>query len=116
MSFNNSVGGAGHFRRPALSVQNEELIRRTSMNATRGFILFQLAMVVLVALCGRAFSSTIGVGSCASGIVAPTIQQAVNASSAAHTVTVCPGTYREQVLLHHTITLVGRTSPNPHAH
>ncbi|HKB99162.1 MAG TPA: hypothetical protein VKD23_10275 [Terriglobales bacterium] len=80
------------------------------MNATRGFTLFQLAMVVLVALSGRAFSSTIGVGSCASGIVAPTIQQAVNASSAGDTVTVCPGTYREQVLINKSITLVGVTS------
>src|SRR5258706_7868766 len=99
MSFNNSAGGAGHFRRPALSVQNEELIRRTSMNATRGFTLFHLAMVVLVALSGRAFSSPIGIGSCASGIVAPTIQQPANATSAGHTLTGCPRTSRDQLLI-----------------
>src|SRR5258708_38490534 len=40
MSFNNSVGGAGHFRRPALSGPDEGLIWRASIDRTARFTLF----------------------------------------------------------------------------
>lgn len=84
------------------------------MHATLGFRLSRLALVVLVALSGRAFS-TIYVGSCSGGMVEPTIQLAVNASPAGGTVAVCPGTYKEQVLINKSITLVGIANANQDA-
>ena len=68
-----------------------------------------LALVVLITLCGQAFSSTVTVGLCAGpGTHYTTIQAAVTAVSAAGTVKVCPGTYAEQVVINSkNLTLIG---------
>jgi len=56
-------------------------------------------LVVLVALSGYAFSTTVAVGTCTSLINFATIQQAVNASPAGTVIKVCPGNYPEQVAI-----------------
>jgi hypothetical protein len=72
------------------------------MRTVRSFPFARLALLVLVALSGRAFAaSNTAVGLCsAAGIHYTTIQAAVNAVellTAPRTVRVCPGTYTEQV-------------------
>jgi len=66
-----------------------------------------LPLLVLAALSGQAFSSTVAVGSCTSLPNYATIQQAVNGSPAGSTIQICPGTYREQVVISEKLTLKG---------
>jgi len=49
------------------------------------------------------------VGTCKAGVQFPTIQLAVNAAPAGGTVSICPGTYPEQVLITKHLSLVGLT-------
>ena len=58
-----------------------------------------LALAVLVALSGQAFSATVAVGSCTSLVNYATVQEAVNASPAGSVIKVCPGNYPEQVAI-----------------
>ncbi len=59
------------------------------------------------------FASTVAVGSCQPTKVSfPTIQQAVNAASPGTTVSVCPGSYPEQVMVNKKLILKGFTSGN----
>jgi len=69
---------------------------------------FCLAFVVLIALSGQAFSSTVAVGNCTKLVQFATIQLAVNAVPSGSTVKVCPGTYAEQVTIaNKNLTLIG---------
>ncbi len=78
------------------------------MHPVRNFALSGLALVVLIALSGQAFSSsTVAVGTCTKFVNYPTIQQAVTAVGAGGTVKVCPGTYPEQVTITKNLTLIG---------
>jgi hypothetical protein len=62
------------------------------------------------------FATTVAVGSCQPTKVSfPTIQQAVNASSAGTTISVCPGSYPEQVTITKNLTLKGYTNGNQNA-
>jgi pectin methylesterase-like acyl-CoA thioesterase len=66
------------------------------------------AFVVLIALSGQAFSSTVAVGNCTKLVQFATIQLAVNAVPSGSTVKVCPGTYAEQVTIaNKNLTLIG---------
>jgi parallel beta-helix repeat protein len=64
---------------------------------------------VLVAFSGQAFSTTFAVGTCTSFENFATIQQAVNGVPAGSVIKICPGTYREQVLITGAINLQGIT-------
>ncbi len=78
------------------------------MRPFRNLTFSALALVVLIALSGQAFSSsTVAVGTCTKFVNYPTIQQAVTAVSAGGTVKVCPGTYPEQVTITKNLTLIG---------
>ncbi|MFZ3262807.1 MAG: right-handed parallel beta-helix repeat-containing protein [Terriglobales bacterium] len=78
------------------------------MRPLRNLTFSGLALVVLIALSGQAFSSsTVAVGTCTKLVNYPTIQQAVTAVSANGTVKVCPGTYPEQVTITKNLTLIG---------
>jgi hypothetical protein len=52
------------------------------------------------------------VGTCTSGTHFSTIQSALDASPAANTIEVCPGTYYEQVTINHLVTLEGIVEGN----
>src|SRR5882757_2437776 len=77
------------------------------MHTNRSLVLACLALVVLVALSGQAFSATVAVGNCTALLNYATIQQAVNAVPAGSTIKVCPGKYREQVVIDKQVTLAG---------
>ncbi len=77
------------------------------MRNTRIMTLACLPLLVLAALSGQAFSSTVAVGDCTSLVNFATIQQAVNAVPAGSTIQICPGTYREQVVINEKLTLKG---------
>src|ERR1039457_2358627 len=79
-----------------------------SMDPIRNLKLSCLALVVLVALSGQAFSSTVAVGNCTKFVQFATIQLAVNAVPSGSTVKVCPGIYPEQVTIaNKNLTLIG---------
>src|ERR1039458_4660813 len=69
--------------------------------------LFAAIVLLVAALAGQAFSSTVAVGTCTTFFNYPTIQQAVTAVPAGGTVKVCPGTYPEQVTITKNLTLIG---------
>lgn len=67
-----------------------------------------LALLVLSLVPNRGFAVTNAVvGTCKVGTVYTTIQAAVNAASSGSTVSVCPGTYAEQVTITTPLTLKG---------
>jgi hypothetical protein len=79
------------------------------MNLRRNFTLCWSALIVLVALSGNIFASTVGL--CAGpGTHYTTIQAAVTAAPVGATVDVCPGTYPEQVMISKNLTLAGIVS------
>src|ERR1039458_1724946 len=79
-----------------------------SMDPIRNLKFSCLALVVLIALSGHAFSSTVAVGNCTKFVQFATIQLAVNAVPSGSTVKVCPGTYAEQVTIaNKNLTLIG---------
>jgi len=81
------------------------------MHPTRTFTFSCLALVVLAALSGQAFSSSATVGLCAGpGIHYTAIQLAVNAVPPGSTIKVCPGIYAEQVTITKNLTLIGVVS------
>ena len=77
------------------------------MHITRSFTFSCLALVVLIALGGQAFSATVAVGTCTTLINFATIQLAVNSVPAGSTIEICPGTYPEQVVISKKLTLIG---------
>jgi hypothetical protein len=77
------------------------------MHPIRNLAFSCLALVVLIALSGQAFSSTVAVGGCTNLVHFATLQLAVNSVPAGSTIKVCPGTYREQVLITKNLTLIG---------
>jgi parallel beta-helix repeat protein len=77
------------------------------MHPTRSFTFSCLALVVLLGLGGQAFSSTVAVGTCTSLINFATIQLAVNSVPAGSTIKICPGIYREQVVINKKLNLQG---------
>jgi len=77
------------------------------MHINRSLILASLVSVVVVALSGQVFSATVAVGNCTALVNYATIQQAVNAVPAGSTIKVCPGNYREQVVIGQKVTLSG---------
>ena len=78
------------------------------MDSIRSLKFSCLAFVVLIALSGQAFSSTVAVGNCTKLVQFATIQLAVNAVPSGSTVKVCPGTYAEQVTIaNKNLTLIG---------
>ena len=78
------------------------------MDSIRSLKFSCLAFVVVVALSGQAFSSTVAVGNCTKLVQFATIQLAVNAVPSGSTVKVCPGTYAEQVTIaNKNLTLIG---------
>ena len=85
------------------------------MQPTRSFTFSCLALVVLIALSGYAFSATVAVGTCTTLVHFATIQLAVNSVAAGSTgsiIMVCPGTYHEQVaIIAKGLTLEGIASP-----
>jgi hypothetical protein len=84
----------------------------TAMQPTRSFTFSCLALVVLIALSGYAFSTTVAVGTCTTLVHFATIQLAVNSVPAGSIIKVCPGTYHEQVvIIDKNLTLEGIASP-----
>ena len=85
------------------------------MQPTRSFTFSCLALVVLIALSGYAFSATVAVGTCTTLVHFATIQLAVNSVAAGSTgsiIMVCPGKYPEQVaIIAKGLTLEGIASP-----
>ena len=78
------------------------------MDSIRSLKFSCLAFVVVVALSGQAFSSTVAVGNCTKLVQFATIQLAVNAVPSGSTVKVCSGTYPEQVTIaNKNLTLIG---------
>jgi pectin methylesterase-like acyl-CoA thioesterase len=70
------------------------------MRPARSFTFSCLALIALVALTGQAFSSTVVVGTCKSGLTQfTTIGAAITAVPAGSTIDVCPNTYAEQVII-----------------
>jgi Periplasmic copper-binding protein (NosD) len=83
------------------------------MHLTRSFTLSCLALIVIVALSGRAFSSTVAVGTCTTHIHFATIQLAVDSVPGGSTIQICPGIYQEQVTISNKdLTLKGISSGN----
>jgi Right handed beta helix region len=78
------------------------------MDPARKFAYCCLALIALAAFGGQAFATNTVAGLCAgSGTHYTTIQAAVNAASSGGKVSVCPGTYPEQVSITKSLTLVG---------
>ena len=78
------------------------------MESIRSLKFSCFAFVVLIALSGQAFSSTVAVGNCTKLVQFATIQLAVNAVPSGSTVKVCSGTYPEQVTIaNKNLTLIG---------
>src|SRR6266481_9324498 len=77
------------------------------MHTSRSLILASLPLVLLVALSGQAFCSTVAVGNCTALVSYATIQGAVNAVPAGSTIRICPGKYHEQVAINQKLTLTG---------
>jgi parallel beta-helix repeat protein len=81
------------------------------MHPTRNFTFSCLALVMLIGLSGQAFSSTVAVTTdpaCQPSLAHfATIQSAVNAVPAGSTIKVCPGVYREQVVINKKLNLQG---------
>jgi hypothetical protein len=77
------------------------------MHITRSLTLAGLALLMLVAFSGQAFSVTVAVGSCTSLVNYATIQQAVNAVPSGSTIRICPGKYHEQVEITEKLTILG---------
>ena len=77
------------------------------MNLARASAFSCLAFVLLAALSGQAFSSTVAVGSCTALTSYATIQAAVNAVAAGSIIEICPGNYHEQVTIQKGLTLEG---------
>ena len=82
------------------------------MHPTRSFTFSCLALVVLLGLGGQAFGNNLAVGLCpAPGTHYTTITAAVTAAAATgDTIRVCPDTYREQVTINKSLTLIGIAS------
>ena len=82
------------------------------MHPTRSFTFSCLALVMLIGLGGRAFGNNLAVGLCpAPGTHYTTITAAVTAAAATgDTIRVCPDTYREQVTINKSLTLIGIAS------
>lgn len=83
------------------------LVKTAQVGPTGTIKLVCLALVVLVALGGQAFSSVVAVGTCTSLNNFSTIQQAVDAVPAGSTIRICPGNYHEQVNINKKLTLLG---------
>jgi hypothetical protein len=80
------------------------------MHPTRSFTFSCLAFIML-ALIGQAFSSTVVVGTCKSGVPQfTTIGAAITAAPAGSIIDVCPNTYPEQVVITKNLTLKGIAS------
>src|ERR1700681_536686 len=82
------------------------------MYPNRRFTFSCLALVVLIALSGYSFASTVAVGTnpaCQPSLVHfATIQSAVTSVPAGSTIKVCPGNYPEQVsIINKSLTLIG---------
>ncbi len=77
------------------------------MHPARRLTFSCLALVLLAALSGQAFSSTVIVGTCMAGTQYATIQSAVSNVLAGSTIEVCPGNYPEQVTINKKLTLAG---------
>lgn len=70
-----------------------------------------LGASLFLAIAAPAFSTTVEVGSCVSGLVQfPTIQTAINQSPAGTTIEICPGQYPEQISINKRLTLRGIVS------
>src|ERR1700678_4239576 len=81
------------------------------MYPARSFTYCCLALIALTAFGGQAFAANTVAGLCsASGTHYTTIQAAVNAASSGGKVSVCPGTYSEQVSITKSLTLQGIVS------
>ncbi len=80
------------------------------MKIARSFKFSCLALVVLIALSGQAFSTTVAVGTCTRFVHFATIQLAVNSVPAGSTIDICPGNYPEQVTINKSLTLKGVAS------
>ncbi len=80
------------------------------MKIARSFKFSCLALVVLIALSGYAFSATVAVGTCTKFVHFATIQLAVNSVPAGSTIDICPGNYPEQVVIAKNLTLTGVAS------
>lgn len=79
----------------------------------RNFLNFSTAVVLLVGSALYCSAKTVQVGSCKIGPTNyPSIQNAVDASSAGDTVDVCPGTYHEQVSINKALNLYGVAGGN----
>lgn len=77
------------------------------MQPTRSFVFACLILVVLAALGGQAFSTTVAVGNCTAFPNYATIQQAVTGAPVGAIIEVCPGNYREQVTITQKVTIKG---------
>jgi len=91
----------------------EDLMSRTHSPAILNLAVWFSALAL--AFCApemHAASVTYIVGSCKSGTQFSTIQSALDASPAPNTVEVCPGTYLEQVMISHPVTLEGIAEGN----
>src|ERR1039457_1195532 len=107
-----SASPVNHYARPS---GGNNSYGGTSMQPTRSFTFSCLALVVLIALSGYAFSATVAVGTCTTLVHFATIQLAVNSVAAGSTgsiIMVCPGKYPEQVaIIAKGLTLEGIASP-----
>jgi nitrous oxidase accessory protein NosD len=71
-----------------------------------------IASAFIFPLAHQSQAATLVVGTCLGPSPYSTIQSAVNASNVGDTVRVCPGTYNEQVVILHALTLTGPSDPD----